>query len=182
MSPKILGLAGWSGAGKTTLGVQLIAGLAARGRRVSSLKHAHHAFDVDQPGKDSYRHRAAGAGQVLITSPNRWALMDERRGAPELSLGEALAKLDPCDLVLVEGFKQEDFPKLEVHRPSLGKPLLHGTIPGVIAIASDQAVDVPPPAASHPIPESLGPSPEFLDLSNIPSLLAWVEAFCGATE
>ena len=165
VTQKILGLAGWSGAGKTTLAVQLIEGLALRGLRVSTLKHAHHAFDVDQPGKDSHRHRAAGAGQVLISSANRWALMSELRGAPELSLQQAVSKLDACDLVLVEGFKQEDFPKLEIHRPSLGKPVLKDTIPGVIAVASDAALHIP-----------------HLDLNNVPALLAWVEAYCGAAE
>lgn len=136
-APPVLGLAGWSGSGKTTLGTELIRRLSERGLRISTLKHAHHAFDIDQPGKDSYRHRAAGAGQVLVTSANRWALMTELRGAAELSFTDALSKIDPCDLVLVEGFKNEDFPKLEVHRPTLGKPLLYGQVPGILAIASD---------------------------------------------
>ena len=139
--PTAFGLAGWSGSGKTTLVRQLIPALVARGLRVSTVKHAHHDFDVDQPGKDSYEHRQAGAGEVLVSSAKRWALMHEHRGAREPTLDELLAKLSPCDLVLVEGFKGETHPKLEVHRPSVGKPRLAGEVPGVIAVASDEPVD-----------------------------------------
>ncbi len=109
---RIFGLAGWSGSGKTTLVVRLIPAFAARGITVSTVKHAHHDFDVDQPGKDSWRHREAGAREVLVSSSRRWALMHEHRGAREAGLAELLARLSPVDLVLVEGFKREPYPKL----------------------------------------------------------------------
>ncbi|MBK1698916.1 molybdopterin-guanine dinucleotide biosynthesis protein B [Rhodovibrio salinarum] len=141
MPPIAFGLAGWSGSGKTTLVRQLIPALVARGLRVSSIKHAHHDFDIDQPGKDSYEHRAAGAGEVLVSSARRWALMHEHRGAREPTLDELLAKLAPCDLVLVEGFKGEAHPKLEVFRRSVGKPRLADEVPGVVAVASDEPLD-----------------------------------------
>jgi len=137
---KVIGIAGWSGAGKTTLLTRLIPRLTARGLRVSTIKHAHHGFDVDQPGKDSHTHRAAGATEVLVSSANRFALMHELRGAPELTLGALLAKLSPVDLVLVEGFKREAHPKLEVYRAALGKPLLAPNDPNIVAIASDGPV------------------------------------------
>src|SRR4029450_13287913 len=122
---RVIGLAGWSGAGKTTLLAKVIPRLIARGVRVSTVKHAHHGFDVDQPGKDSHTHRAAGATEVLISSANRWALVHELRGAAELRLPALLQKLGPVDLVIVEGFKRETHPKLEGHRAVVGKPLLH---------------------------------------------------------
>ena len=134
---RIIGLAGWSGAGKTTLVAKLIPSITARGLTVSTLKHAHHAFDVDQPGKDSYMHRMAGATEVLVSSQNRFALMRELRGAPELALPELLAKLTPVDLVIIEGYKRDPHPKLEVFRASVGKPLIHPDDPYVVAIASD---------------------------------------------
>ena len=134
---RIIGLAGWSGAGKTTLVAKLIPSITARGLRVSTLKHAHHAFDIDQPGKDSYMHRMAGATEVLVSSQNRFALMRELRGAPELALPELLAKLAPVDLVIIEGYKRDPHPKLEVFRASVGKPLIHPDDPHVVAIASD---------------------------------------------
>ena len=137
---KVIGIAGWSGAGKTTLLTRLIPRLTARGLRVSTIKHAHHGFDVDQPGKDSHTHRAAGATEVLVSSAKRFALMHEMRGAPELTLGALLAKLSPVDLVLVEGFKREAHPKLEVFRASVGKPLLAPDDPNIVAIASDGPV------------------------------------------
>jgi molybdopterin-guanine dinucleotide biosynthesis protein B len=138
---KAFGFAGWSGSGKTTLIERLIPRLRARGLTVSLIKHAHHAFDVDRPGKDSYRHREAGATEVLLTSSTRWALMHELRGAPEPGLAEQLGRLSPCDLVLVEGFKFAAIPKLEVHRPSTGQPLLHPRDPHIVAVASDAPVD-----------------------------------------
>jgi molybdopterin-guanine dinucleotide biosynthesis protein B len=116
---QIFGLAGWSGSGKTTLMTALIPELISRGVTVSTLKHAHHAFDIDQPGKDSWRHRQAGAREVMISSPNRWALMHELRGAPEPSLDELVRRMSPVDLLLVEGFKRYPHPKIEVYRPSL---------------------------------------------------------------
>jgi molybdopterin-guanine dinucleotide biosynthesis adapter protein len=137
---RVIGLSGWSGAGKTTLLAKAIPRLVARGVTVSTVKHAHHAFDLDQPGKDSHTHRAAGASEVLISSANRWALMHELRGAPEATLKALLARLSPVDLVIVEGFKREAHPKLEVHRAEVGKPLLFPDDPAIVAIASDAPV------------------------------------------
>jgi molybdopterin-guanine dinucleotide biosynthesis adapter protein len=144
---RIIGLAGWSGSGKTTLLAKIIPRLVVRGLRVSTLKHAHHAFDVDQPGKDSHTHRMAGATEVLVSSANRWALVHELRGDAELTLAALLGRLSPVDLVLVEGYKREPHPKLEVHRPSIGKPLIHPDDPAIVAVASDQ----PLPAARVPV-------------------------------
>src|SRR5215470_7576351 len=121
----VIGIAGWSGAGKTTLLTRVIPRLIARSLRVSTIKHAHHAFDVDQPGKDSHTHRAAGATEVLVSSANRFALMHELRGQPEWALDALLEKLSQVDLVLVEGFKTQAHPKLEVYRKAVGKPPLH---------------------------------------------------------
>jgi len=134
----VFGFAGWSGSGKTTLIERLIPRFIARGLTVSLVKHAHHAFDLDQPGKDSFRHREAGCREVLITSAARWALQHELRGRPELTLTEALQRLSGCDLALVEGFKGAAIPKLEVYRTSLGKPLLHPHDPKIIAVATDE--------------------------------------------
>jgi molybdopterin-guanine dinucleotide biosynthesis protein B len=138
---KVFGLAGYSGSGKTTLIEQLIPRFTARGLTVSLIKHTHHNFDVDQPGKDSYRHRAAGASEVLLTCDTRWVLMHELRGQPEATLEDQLACLSPCDLVLVEGFKQTPIFKLEVHRPALGKPPIWPDNPSVVAVASDALLD-----------------------------------------
>jgi molybdopterin-guanine dinucleotide biosynthesis protein B len=135
---RIFGLAGWSGSGKTTLMTALIPELVSRGITVSTFKHAHHAFDIDQPGKDSWRHRQAGAREVMISSQNRWALMHELRGAAEPAFDELVRRISPVDLLLVEGFKRHPHPKIEVYRPSLGKPLLHPEDPLVVAIASDE--------------------------------------------
>ncbi|WP_034851870.1 molybdopterin-guanine dinucleotide biosynthesis protein B [Inquilinus limosus] len=137
---RVLGIAGWSGSGKTTLLAKLIPVLIARGLTVSTVKHAHHEFDVDQPGKDSWRHREAGATEVLVSSSRRWALMHEHRGAAEPPLEALLAKLEPVDLVLVEGFKRERYPKLEVWRAETGKPPLYPEDPDIIAVASDGLV------------------------------------------
>ncbi|PKO94423.1 MAG: molybdopterin-guanine dinucleotide biosynthesis protein B [Betaproteobacteria bacterium HGW-Betaproteobacteria-10] len=137
---KVIGFAGWSGSGKTTLLEQVIRLLEARGLAVSLIKHAHHEFEIDHPGKDSYRHRHAGCREVLVTSANRWVVMHELRGRPELTLGEALSQLSPCDLVLVEGFKHAPFAKIEVYRAEIGKPPLFPNDPHVIALASDQPV------------------------------------------
>ena len=135
---RVFGFAGWSGSGKTTLIERLIPVLVERGHRVSLVKHAHHDFDVDQRGKDSYRHREAGAAEVLVSSAKRWALMHELRDAPEMSLADALERLSPCDLALVEGFKAAAIPKLEVHRPAVGKPLLYPDDPYIVAFATDE--------------------------------------------
>lgn len=142
----MIGLAGWSGSGKTTLLCRLLPILIARGLTVSTLKHAHHNFDVDREGKDSWAHRAAGAREVLVASSRRFALMHELGGAPEPSLVALLARMGPADLVLVEGFKREAHPKIEVHRPVLGKPLLYPDDPAIIAIATDAPLpDAPLP-------------------------------------
>ena len=138
---RVFGFAGWSGSGKTTLIEQLIPRFIARGMTVSLVKHAHHEFDLDQPGKDSFRHREAGCQEVLVTSAVRWALQHELRGRAELTLDEALQRLSPCDVALVEGFKGSPIPKLEVYRQSVGKPLLHPHDPHIVAVASDGALE-----------------------------------------
>jgi len=145
MRMKVFGFAGYSGSGKTTLIEQLIPRFVSRGVRVSLIKHAHHTFDVDQPGKDSYRHRHAGAGEVLVTSSRRWVLMHELRGEPEPSFEEQMKHLSPCDLVLIEGFKFAPIPKLEVWRAVTGEPLLHPNDPHIVAVASDAKVDTKVP-------------------------------------
>jgi len=137
---RIIGLAGWSGAGKTTLLARLIPDIIARGLTVSTVKHAHHAFDVDQPGKDSHTHRLAGATEVLVASQRRFALIHELRQESEPRLPDLLAKLAPVDLVIIEGYKREPHPKLEVYRAAVGKPLLHPDDPHIVAIASDAAL------------------------------------------
>ena len=142
---RIFGLAGWSGSGKTTLLTAIIPELVARGLTVSTIKHAHHEFDIDRPGKDSWRHRQAGATEVMVASSRRWALMHELRGLPEPSLDELMAQMSPVDLLLVEGFKRQPHPKLEVHRPSLGKPLIYPGDPHVVAIATDAPLAAPLP-------------------------------------
>jgi molybdopterin-guanine dinucleotide biosynthesis protein B len=134
---RLIGLAGWSGSGKTTLLTKLLPVLIARGRVVSTIKHAHHAFDVDQPGKDSHTHRLAGAHEVLVSSAKRWALMHELRSAAEPTLAELVPHLTPVDLVIVEGFKTQSHAKLEVHRSAVGKPLLYPGDPNIVALASD---------------------------------------------
>jgi molybdopterin-guanine dinucleotide biosynthesis protein B len=144
---KVIGLAGWSGAGKTTLLTRVIPYLGERGLRVSVIKHAHHAFDVDVPGKDSWRHREAGATEVLVSSTRRWALMHELRGANEPRLPELLVKMAPVDLVIIEGFKREPHRKIEVHRAANGKPLLFPDDPGVVGIVTDVAVETTLPVA-----------------------------------
>ena len=136
---RIVGLAGWSGSGKTTLITKVLPCLIARGQRVSTLKHAHHGFDLDQPGKDSFMHRLAGATEVVISSAKRFAVLHELRDEPEWDLPDLLTKLSPVDRVLVEGFKRDAFPKVEIHRAANGKPLIHPDDPHIIAIASDTA-------------------------------------------
>jgi molybdopterin-guanine dinucleotide biosynthesis protein B len=144
---RVIGIAGWSGAGKTTLLTRLIPVLTRRGLRVATIKHAHHAFDVDQPGKDSYEHRKAGASEVIVSSARRWVVMHELGDAGEASLADLLRKLSPCDLILVEGFKHEPLPKIEIFRSSVGKPALHAEDERIVAIASDDAL----PAARVPV-------------------------------
>jgi molybdopterin-guanine dinucleotide biosynthesis protein B len=153
---RIIGLAGWSGSGKTTLIKKLIPSLIARGSSVSTLKHAHHGFDLDQPGKDSFFHRAAGATEVIISSARRWAVLHELREEPEWDLPALVAKMSPVDLVLVEGFKRDAFPKLEIHRAANGKPLIHPDDPHIVAIAADIAL----PQAKIPV----------IDLNNVEAI------------
>ena len=161
---RVFGFAGWSGSGKTTLVEQLIPQLRAKGLVVSLVKHAHHEFDIDQPGKDSHRHREAGCQEVLVTSAMRWALMHELRGAPELSLDAALARLSPCDLVLVEGFKSAAIPKLEVYRASVGKSMLHPADPNIVAVATDGSLVTPLP---------------LFDLSDVAPIAAFIVTHAG---
>jgi molybdopterin-guanine dinucleotide biosynthesis protein B len=156
---KIFGFAGWSGSGKTTLIEKLIPLFVQRGHKVSLVKHAHHSFDVDQPGKDSYRHRHAGCSEVLVTSSKRWVLMHELRGAPEPGFPELLESVSPCDLLLVEGFKREKLPKLEVYRASVGESLLHPQDPNIVGIASDAKVDTK--------------LPQF-DLNDVPAIAGFI--------
>ena len=134
---RIIGLAGWSGSGKTTLITKVLPRLIARGNKVSTLKHAHHGFDLDKPGKDSFMHRESGATEVIISSERRWAVLHELRGEAEWDLPALLSKAAPVDLVLVEGFKRDPFPKLEIYRAENGKPLLHPDDLYIVAIATD---------------------------------------------
>jgi molybdopterin-guanine dinucleotide biosynthesis protein B len=161
---QIFGLAGWSGSGKTTLMVKLLPALIARGITVSTLKHAHHAFDVDQPGKDSWEHRRAGAVEVMVSSAHRWALMHEHRGAPEAPLETLVQHMSPVDLVIVEGFKSHPHPKLEVHRAALGKPLLCHGDPFIAAVAGDRDI------AGLPVP--------FLSLDEVAAIADFIVAHC----
>jgi molybdopterin-guanine dinucleotide biosynthesis protein B len=144
---RIIGLAGWSGSGKTTLLTKVIPCIVARGLKVSTIKHAHHSFDIDQPGKDSHIHRMAGATEVLVGSGRRWAIVHELRGEAEPTLAALLEKVSPVDLVLVEGYKGGSHPKLEVYRAAVGKPLLYPDDPAIVAIASDE----PLPGARVPV-------------------------------
>ncbi|HKS18584.1 MAG TPA: molybdopterin-guanine dinucleotide biosynthesis protein B [Bradyrhizobium sp.] len=144
---KVIGLAGWSGAGKTTLLARVIPHLLGKGLRVSVIKHAHHEFDVDVPGKDSWVHRQAGASEVLVSSSRRWALMSELRGAAEPRLPELLARMSQVDLVVVEGFKREPHRKIEVYRAANGKPFLFPDDPGIVGIVADAAIKSTLPTA-----------------------------------
>jgi molybdopterin-guanine dinucleotide biosynthesis protein MobB len=138
---RVYGVTGWKNSGKTTLVEALVRDITGRGLRVSTVKHAHHAFDLDQPGKDSCRHRHAGAGQVLIASRARWALMTELRDAEEPSLGDLLARLDPVDLVLVEGYKRDRHPKIEARRAATAQNLIAEDDATIEAVASDAPLD-----------------------------------------
>jgi molybdopterin-guanine dinucleotide biosynthesis protein MobB len=144
---KLFGVVGWKNSGKTGLMERLIAAFAAQGLSVSAIKHAHHTFDVDHPGKDSYRHRAAGATEVLLSSRNRWALMHELRDAAEPPLEALIARLSPVDLVLVEGYKRDRHPKVEAHRAETGQPLIATGDDTVLAVASDE----PLPGLGRPV-------------------------------
>ena len=153
---KIFGFAGYSGSGKTTLIEQLIPRFVMEGLKVSLIKHAHHDFDIDKPGKDSFRHREAGCSEVLLTSDQRWVLMHELRGEREPTLEEQIKLLSPCDLVLVEGYKTNDLiPKLEVYRPSHGRPPIHPEHPNIVAIASDAPVQTSVPVLDINDPDGI---------------------------
>ncbi|MBK8793737.1 MAG: molybdopterin-guanine dinucleotide biosynthesis protein B [Holophaga sp.] len=138
---KVMGIVGWSGSGKTSLLVALLPILRDRGLKVSTMKHAHHRFDVDSSGKDSYRHREAGASEVLVVTSSRWVLMHESREEPEPSIEALIERMTPVDLLLIEGFKTHSHPKLEIHRESEGKPLLCPHDPEIVAVASDQVLE-----------------------------------------
>jgi molybdopterin-guanine dinucleotide biosynthesis protein B len=165
MTAKRFGIAGWSGSGKTTLVRRLVPELIGRGLTVSTVKHAHHDFDIDRPGKDSYEHREAGAKEVMVASSVRWALIHEGRGETEPSLDELVQRMAPVDLILIEGFKSESYQKLEVHRPSLGKKLLCLDDTEVVALASDASVE--------------GTKLPVLDLDDVAAIADFIIAHCG---
>jgi len=165
---KIIGIAGWSGSGKTTLLTRLLPDLVGRGLRVSTVKHAHMHFDADRPGKDSYRHREAGATEVAVISPSRWALMHESRGESEATLEEIMRRMSPVDLLMVEGFKMHDHDKIEVYRRNLGKPMLWPNDRRVVAIASDD------PALDSALPR--------FHLDDIGAIAAFICRHCGFAD
>jgi len=160
---KIFGFAGWSGSGKTTLVKAVIPALIARGLKISTIKHTHHNFDIDRPGKDSFEHRTAGAHEVVITGAQRWALLHENRGEPEPNIDQMLSHMSPVDLVLIEGFKSYPHAKMEVHRPDIGKPLLCVDEPSIVAVASTTTLDVD-------IPQ--------IDLDDVEAVANFVIEFC----
>ncbi len=166
---KIFGLSGWSGSGKTTLVVDLIPEIISRGYSVSTVKHTHHRFDIDRPGKDSFNHREAGASEVMIASSTRWALMRELRETAEPNIQELISHMSPVDLVIIEGFKSYPHPKIEVHRPSIGKALLCLDDPSVVAVASNEAIE-----------ETL--NVPLLDLDNIISIADYILLHVGLSN
>ena len=161
---RVYGVTGWKNTGKTTLTERLVAELVGQGLRISTVKHAHHATEIDHPGHDSYRHRAAGARQVIVASPLRWALMTELRGAPEPPLAELLARFDPCDLILIEGYKSAPHPKIETHRQASGRELLAMSNPTIRAIASDGPLETRLP---------------LFDLDDVTGIAAFIRAEVG---
>ena len=162
---KVIGVTGWSGSGKTTLMVSLLPELIGRGVRVSTMKHTHHNFEIDRPGKDSFRHREAGANEVLLGSSKRWVLLHEVRDGSEVEIEDLIKRMTPVDLLLIEGFKSEKHAKIEVHRPALGSPLLCHDDPTIVAVASDQALaDVTVPV---------------LDLDNVAGIADFIIDHCG---
>ncbi len=161
---KIFGFAGWSGSGKTTLVKAVIPSLISRGLQVSTIKHTHHNFDIDKPGKDSYEHRAAGAHEVVITGSSRWALLHENRGEPEPDIDFLLDRMAAVDLVLIEGFKSYPHPKLEVYRPEVGKPILCTDDTSIVAIASNIEIDTQIP---------------HLPIDDIEAISDFVMTYCG---
>ena len=160
---KIFGFAGWSGSGKTTLVKAVIPALIERGLKISTIKHTHHNFDIDRPGKDSFEHRAAGAHEVVITGAARWALLHENRGEPEPDINAMLSRMSPVDLVIIEGFKSYAHPKMEVYRPEVGKPIICADDPSLVAVASTMKLDVT-------IPQ--------LDLNDVEAIAEFVINFC----
>ena len=162
---KTFGLVGWSGSGKTTLMEQLIPTLIGRGFTVSTMKHTHHNFEIDKPGKDTFKHRMAGATQVAMMSSMRWALVHELRGAPEPTVDEVLAKMAPVDLVLIEGFKRHAHPKIEVFRSSVRESMLQPDDPSVVAVATDE------PLAGLAVP--------VIDLNDVGAVADFIVAYCG---
>lgn len=164
---KTFGFAGWSGSGKTTLVKAVIPALTERGLKVSTIKHTHHNFDIDKPGKDSFEHRAAGATEVVITGRARWALLHENRDEDEPTIEEMLARMAPVDLVLIEGFKSYPHAKMEVYRPEIGKPLLCENDPSIVAVATKTPIDVAIPN---------------LNLDDIVAVTDFILAHCGCTE
>ncbi|MGP9806230.1 molybdopterin-guanine dinucleotide biosynthesis protein B [Paracoccus sp. NSM] len=158
---RVYGITGWKNTGKTTLTERLVAHFTAQGLRVSTVKHAHHDTEIDHPGRDSFRHRQAGAGQVIVASPARWAVMTELRGAAEPPLADLLAHLAPCDLVLVEGYKRAPHPKIEAHRAATGRALLAPENPTIRAVASDSAPQIALP---------------LFDLDDIPAIAAFIRS------
>ena len=171
-SPAVIGVTGWSGSGKTALIVRLIPELAARGYRVATVKHAHHAFDIDTPGKDSFEHRAAGAVEVVVSSAKRWAIMHENRVEAEPALEDLLARLSPVDIVLVEGFKNEAHTKIEVHRPATGSDLICATNPSIVAVATDAALAEEPPR----------PEIDVLDLNDTAAIADFLIGHSGLAD
>ena len=168
---KVFGITGWKNSGKTTLVTRLVRHLTARGLRVATVKHAHLGFDLDVEGKDSYLHREAGAAEVLVSSGKRWALLHELRGEGEPSLGDLLARLAPVDLVLVEGYKRQEHPKLQVLRSPVAEPLPE--IDGVVAFASDRPESLPAATGGRPV----------FHLDDVAAIAAFVlEAAVAGTE
>ncbi len=167
---KVAGIVGWHDSGKTTLLIAVVQELVARGHTVSTIKHAHHGFDVDRPGKDSWQHREAGASEVLVGSAKRWALMHELRGTTEPGLDELLAQMSPVDIVLVEGFKSAGHDKIEVYRAGLEeRPLVHN-ISGIVAFASDNSID------------DIDPTVTKLDSANTPGVADFIEHHWALTR
>lgn len=161
---KVFGFAGYSGSGKTTLIEALIPCFIAEGLTVSLIKHAHSGFDIDRPGKDSYRLREAGCQQVMLVSGKRWVIMHELRDRPEPTLDEQIALMGDCDLLLIEGYKASPIPKIEVHRPSHGRPMLHPDNPHIVAVATDEAMELPLPR---------------LDLNDVPAVAGFILRHLG---
>ena len=164
----IFGISGWSGSGKTTLITRLIPEICGRGLTVSTIKHAHHRFDIDQPGKDSYEHRAAGATEVVVSSARRWAIVHENRDEAEPTLERILATMSPADIVLVEGYKNETHPKIEVHRPAIGTELICRTNDSIVAVAADAAIS--------------GLNVPALDLNDAGAVADFVADYCGLKQ